>query len=874
MLQGAELPVTVVAGTRLDHYDVLSPLGEGGMGEVYLAQDTRLPRKVALKLLPQHLTSNPERLRRFQQEAQAASALNHPNILTIYEVGECDGVYFMAAEYIEGETLRDRLGSGRLDLSVALDIAVQLAGALVAAQAAGIVHRDIKPANVVLRPDGIVKILDFGLAKLNDQTDSGAATATSWNTIPGTVMGTASYMSPEQARGQYMDARSDIFSLGVMLYEMLAGRPPFVGATTGDLIAAVLMTEPPAIGELAPGVPPEMESILRKALVKDLSGRYQTAQEMLTDLKDLKEEIEFQKKLKHKTDPGAAQPAYGATGAEIQSPGRASGRDPGAAKPASGGGARSPGAEAAGAYQPGETTLLLQARHDRRRILGMVLAGALVAAAAVGIWLRIERSAQIRPAPESPTIAILPFRNLKPDPDSDFLGFSLADAITAKLGYVSALTVRPSSYVYKYRNQTVDPQQAAHELNVNTLLTGTFLKEGEELRIQAQLIDVKAGKLLWNETLDLKYDKLLTVQDRVAQEIVRGMELSLTPAEAARLQPNRSVNPQAYEYYLRGVDFYSMNDFPTAIQMLERAAALQPDYAPIWAHLGRSYTTNASLRFGGRAEYARALEAYQKALSIDPTDIQARIFMANLFTDTGRVEQAVPLVRAVLETSPNNAEAHWELGYAYRFGGMLNESVAECERARQLDPQVKITSSALNAYLYLGQYDQFLLSLPQTDNSVFVLFYRGFGEYYQKNWAEAAANFDRAYAVDSSALPAQLAKAFSDAIAHDNAGGLGLLHQTENRIQQSGVSDAEGIYKIAQAYAALADKRSAIRMLRKSIEDGFFPSPYFETDPLLDPARKEPEFAGLLERARKRHEDFKTKFFPSESTDTHQEIQP
>jgi TolB-like protein len=492
----------------------------------------------------------------------------------------------------------------------------------------------------------------------------------------------------------------------------------------------------------------------------------------------------------------------------------------------------------------------------------------------VGLWLRAQRSDRGRPAAESPTIAILPFRNLKPDPDSDFLGFSLADAITAKLGYVSALTVRPSSYVYKYRNQTVDPQQAARELNVNTLLTGTFLKEGANLRIAAQLIDVKAGKLLWNETLDLKSDKLLTVQDRVAQEIVRGMELSLTPAEAARLQPKASVNPQAYEYYLRGVDFYSMNDFPMAIQMLERAATLQPDYAPIWAHLGRSYTTNASLRFGGRDEYRKAQEAYQKALSIDASDIQARIFMANLFTDTGHVEQAVPLVRAVLETSPNNAEAHWELGYAYRFGGMLNESVAECERARQLDPQVKITSSALNAYLYLGQYDQFLLSLPQTDNSVFVLFYRGFGEYYQKNWAEAAANLDRAYAADSSVLPAQLAKAFGDAIAHDNPAGLELLHQTETRIQQSGVSDAEGIYKIAQAYAALGDVRSAIRMLHESVEDGFFPSPYFATDPLLDPIRKEPEFAGLLDRARRRHEDFKTKFFSAESADAHQERQP
>ena len=841
--------MTVVTGTRLDHYEILSPLGEGGMGEVYLARDTRLPRKVALKLLPKELTSSPERLRRFQQEAQAASALNHPNILTIYEVGQADGVHFMAAEHVEGETLRERLrdGShGRLSLAASLDIGVQLAGALVAAHTAGIVHRDIKPANVIVRPDGIVKILDFGLAKLNEQSDPAAATVTSWNTIPGTVMGTAAYMSPEQARGQAVDARSDIFSLGVVLYEMLAGRPAFVGATTSDLIAAILMTEPPAIGDLDPELPPEIEPILRKALAKDLGARYQTAQALLADLRDLKEEVEFQKKLKLKTDPDRSHPA---TGAEL--------------RPAAGGAS---GDEARAAlskevYEPGETTLLLQARHNRRRIARLALAGVVIAAAALGAVMLVQRLRKVGPAAESPTIAILPFRNLKPDPDSDFLGFSLADAITAKLGYVSALTVRPSSYVYKYRNQTVDPRQVANDLNVNTLLTGTFIKEGDDLRITAELVDVKADKVLWNDTLDLKYDKLLTVQDRVAQEVVRGLELSLSPAETAKLQPGASVDPRAYEFYLRGVDFYSMNDFPMAIRMLEQSAALQPNYAPTWAHLGRSYTTNASLKFGGREEYARAQAAYQKALSIDPSDIQARIFMANLFTDTGRVEQAVPLARAALATSPNNAEAHWELGYAYRFGGMLNESVAECERARQLDPQVKITSSALNAYLYLGQYDQFLLSLPQTDNSVFVLFYRGFGQYYQKNWAEAGANFERAYAIDQTALPAQLAKAFSDAIAHSDAAGLDLLRQTENRIQQSGVSDAEGIYKIGQAYAALGDKSSALRMLRQSIEGGFFPSPYFETDPLLAPIRHEPEFTTLMDQARRRHEDFKAKFF-------------
>ena len=842
--------MTVVPGVRLDHYEILLRLGEGGMGEVYLAQDTRLPRKVALKLLPKHLIVNPDRLRRFKQEAQAVSALNHPGILTIYEVGHSDGADFMVTEYVEGETLRDRMRSGKFDPGVALDIAMQVASALVAAHAAGIVHRDIKPANIIVRPDGIVKILDFGLAKLSDLSDPAAATLTSAQTLPGTVMGTAGYMSPEQARGLALDARSDIFSLGVVLYEMLAGRPPFLGATTSDLIAAILMTEPPSVSLLTPELPPEIEPVLRKALSKDLNARYQTARELLDELRNLKEESEFQKKLKRKTDPSAMDLGGGSQAARGQAAGV-----PGPAAVAS------PRDRDAVAHDPGPATRALQARRVRRRAGGIALACVLVLAAAAGVVLYVQRMKKSGPARESPTLAILPFRNLEPDADTDFLGFSLADAVTAKLGYVSALTVRPSSYVYKYRNQAIDPHQAARDLNVNTLLTGTFVKEGDDLRITAQLIDVKADRILWNDTLDLKYDKLLTVQDRVAQEIVRGMELSLSPAEQARLQPGAAVDPQAYEYYLRGVDFYSMNDFPMAIKMLERSAALQPGYAPTWAHLGRSYTTNASLKFGGREGYRKAQDAYQKALSLDPSDIQARIFTANLLTDTGRAEEAVPLVRAVLETSPNNAEAHWELGYAYRFGGMLNESVSECERARQLDPQVKINSSALNAYLYLGQYDQFLVSLPQTENSVFVLFYRGFGEYYQKNWPEAAGSFDRAFAMDPSALPAQLAKAFSDAIAHDDTSGLALMRETESRIERSGVSDAEGIYKIAQAYAALGDKRSAMRMLRQSIDGGFFCSPYFETDPLLDPLRQEAGFTELMSQAHERYEDFKTRFF-------------
>jgi DNA-binding winged helix-turn-helix (wHTH) protein/TolB-like protein len=352
-----------------------------------------------------------------------------------------------------------------------------------------------------------------------------------------------------------------------------------------------------------------------------------------------------------------------------------------------------------------------------------LLAGLLLAVAGglVGYGVFRERGGHQSPALFR-RLAILPFQNLKPNPNSDFLGFSLADAIITKLGYVSALNVRPSSSVQKYRDQAIDPQKVATELNVDTLLTGTFIREGDELRITSQLIDVRTQNILWRDTFDLKYDKLRTVQDSVAQQIINGLKLHLTPSEAERMRPDAPIDPLGYEYYLRGVDLYSRGEFLMAIEMLEKSTEIDPNYALTWAQLGRAYNASASFQFGGRDHYHKAQVAFEKALALQPVQIEARIYMANLLTDTGRVEQAVPLLRDALKANPNQAEVHWELGYAYRFAGMLVESVEQCERARALDPEVKLNTSAFNAYLYLGQYDRFLESLPKGGDVAFIVF--------------------------------------------------------------------------------------------------------------------------------------------------------
>ena len=327
----------------------------------------------------------------------------------------------------------------------------------------------------------------------------------------------------------------------------------------------------------------------------------------------------------------------------------------------------------------------------------------------------------------------------------------------------------------------------------------------------------------------MKYDKLLTVQDRVAQQIINELELNLSPAEAANLKPAKPISTTAYEYYFAASILYSLNEFSEAIQMLEKATSLEPNYAPAWAQLGRAYTTNASLLFGGQEHYGKAQAAYEKAIALNPSLVEARIYMANLLTDTGRVEQAVPLLRAVLRENPNNAEAHWELGYAYRFAGMLQESVQECERARANNPEVKISSSAMNSYLYLGEYDKFLQSLPERFRLHPLL--SRLGRVLHEQSRAGGPRLRPRLREERLLLPAAVGKAFSYSIQHENANGIKLLGETEAKIEERGVSDPEGMYKVAQAYAVLGEKASALHMLRHSIGGGFFCYPYFAPIP-------------------------------------------
>jgi eukaryotic-like serine/threonine-protein kinase len=496
----------VIGQTLAGRYRVLSLLGAGGMGRVYLAEDAGLCRRVALKFLPEHLTHDAEQVRRFRQEARAASALNHPNIITVYEINEAGGASVIASEYIEGETLRARLSRGAMPPAEALEVAAQMASALRAAHEAGIVHRDVKPENVMLRPDGYVKVLDFGIAKLaphrTNTAEGNGHNISTVRTHPGLIMGTDRYMSPEQARGREVDARADVWSLGCVLYEMLSGAPPFTGETASDVVAAVLKTEPAPLPQVAAGTPGELQRIVGKCLEKDREERYPSAEELFADLRRLQKRLEA-------GDAGGERPLR----------------------------------------------FVLTARgflssRRRRAVALTALLLVIVGLVATPFWRRSSAPAQ---QPEIKSLAVLPLKSLDRGAGEDYLGLGIADTIITKVSQAGGLTVRPTSAVRRYADEEVDSLEAARQLRADSVLDGTFLRSGDRLRVSVNLLRTSDGSSLWAESFDVRFTDIFAIQDEVSKEVAARLRLKLSPAEQARLARRHTADPEAYSYYTKAM---------------------------------------------------------------------------------------------------------------------------------------------------------------------------------------------------------------------------------------------------------------------------------------------------------------------------------
>lgn len=786
--------------TLLTHYRILAPLGAGGMGEVYLAEDTRLGRRVALKILPTELSKHPERIARFEQEARAASALNHPNIITVFDIGKHAGRHFIAFEYVTGVTLRQHL-TGPLTLREALDIAIQTAAALQAAHEAGITHRDIKPENVMLRPDGYVKVLDFGLAKLTEKSESKfdpeAATKLKANTNPGMVMGTVRYMSPEQARGQRVDARSDIFSLGVLLYEMIARRLPFDGATASDVIAAILREEPEPLGRVVANLPVELGCSVAKALCKDRDERYQTINGLCSDLRQLKTRLEID----------AALASLSST--ELAS--RSSG----------------------GISLSEAVTVELKS--------------------GAGKTTSTRRSRKSKTPKTIDSLAILPLANVSKDSQMEYLSDGITESIINSLAQLPKLRVVPASTVQRYKGHAVDPQLTGKELKVRAILTGRVQLVANALIVKTELIDVTNNAQLWGEQYRRQLTDIFALQDEISQEISHQLRLQLSGEEKRKLVKRYTDNTEAYHLYLKGRYYVSKRTpewIRKGIEHYQQAIDLDPNYALAYAGLADAFGFLASSTGGQppREAYPKAKAAALKALELDEALGEAHCSLGffHLLYDWDFAAAERQYKRAI-ELSPNYANAHDGYGFYLKATGQHTEALRECTLAQQLDPLSLFTTLSVGwAHYFARRFDEALAQgrkvLELDPNFGFAYAHAGLCYVHLGQFEEAVAATRKAVNLVGGNPNFLAYLGYALGCAGQLREARQMLAQLERLRKRQYVS----AYFSAMIYLGLGNRHEALNWLEQAYEErsGFLT--FMKVEPMLDVVRDEERFASLL----------------------------
>jgi eukaryotic-like serine/threonine-protein kinase len=823
-------------GQTLKHYRVINKIGEGGMGEVYLAHDTtELDRLVALKILPIEVAANKDRLQRFTQEARTVSNLNHPNILTIYEFGQAGSVCFIATEFIDGETLRQYLSARRLKLGEVLDIGAQIVAALNAAHEAGVVHRDIKPENVMVRRDHIMKVLDFGLAKLGRQSassavDSEAGTKVFVHTQPGRVLGTVSYMSPEQSVGSSVDHRTDIWSAGVLLYEMLAGVVPFAGKDIHRQIIAIQEQQPAPLSHHVEGVPARLEEIVVKCLAKDRDERYQTAKDLLIDLRNLKRRLDVDTEIERTVPPEKS--GLSTSGGHLRG------------APTSPPVGDTPNTRASSAE-------FIVSGIKQHKIAIAVIAGLVLIVAggiiAVSVYLRARKT---EVAIES--VAVLPFVNQNHDADSEYLSDGLTESIINSLTQLPNLKVIARSSVFRYKGKETDPLAAGKELGVRAVLTGRIMQRGDDLTISAELVDVGENKQLWGEQYSAKVSDLLTVQRQIASQITSNLRLKLSGAEQGRINKHYTDNPEAYQLYLKGVYFSNKRTeegLRKGIDYFNQAISVDPNYALAYSGLADSYALLGNFYFIPTKEgFAKAKTAAMKAVELDDTLAEAHTSLAGskLFYDwdwSGYETEA----RRAMDLNPN----YRPLQYAQYLAAMkrFDEAIKEAKRAEEIDPLSTLAVSNVAWMSYFARnYDQ---AREQYQKAIEIepthfLPHRRLGLIYlQTNLPkEALAEIEKAAALSGAGVEARAYLGYAYAFAGKRTEAQKIIDELREESKTKYVAP----YPMALIYTGLGDKDQALQWLDKAYEARASNMVFLTVEPIFDPLRSDPRFADLIRR--------------------------